>query len=74
MTDAFICGNDHTAAALIRFLHNIGVNVPRNLGVVGFDDVPSARLVSPVLTTMHQPCREIAMMAFKSMITRITPK
>ncbi len=70
--DAIICGNDYTAAVLIRTLHNIGVNVPRGLRVVGFDDVHYATLVSPPLTTMHQPCREIATMAFKSMLNRIS--
>ncbi|MDR3457232.1 MAG: substrate-binding domain-containing protein [Verrucomicrobiae bacterium] len=72
MKDAIICGNDYTAAVLIRSLHNIGVNVPRGLRVVGFDDVHYATLVSPPLTTMHQPCREIATLAFKSMLSRIS--
>jgi len=71
MKDAVICGNDYTAAVLIRTLHNIGVDVPRGLRVVGFDDVHYATLVSPPLTTMHQPCREIATLAFKSMLSRI---
>ncbi len=70
--DAIICGNDYTAAVLIRSLHNIGVNVPRALRVVGFDDVHYATLVSPPLTTMHQPCREIATLAFKAMLNRIS--
>jgi LacI family transcriptional regulator len=71
MKDAVICANDYTAAVLIRSLHNIGVSVPRGIRVVGFDDVHYATLVSPPLTTMHQPCREIAMMAFNSMLSRI---
>lgn len=72
MTDAVICGNDHTAAGLIRSLHNIGIKVPSGIRVVGFDDVHYATLVSPALTTMHQPCRDIATMAFKTMMARIT--
>lgn len=71
MKDAIICGNDYTAAVFIRSLHNLGVNVPKGLRVVGFDDVHYATLVSPPLTTMHQPCREIATLAFKSMLSRI---
>ncbi|HEY4417347.1 MAG TPA: GntR family transcriptional regulator [Verrucomicrobiae bacterium] len=71
MKDAIICGNDYTAAVLIRSLHKIGVSVPKGLRVVGFDDVHYATLVSPPLTTMHQPCREIATLAFKSMLSRI---
>lgn len=72
MKDAIICGNDYTAAVLIRSLHNLKINVPRALRVVGFDDVHYATLVSPALTTMHQPCREIAAMAFKTMMSRIS--
>ncbi len=72
LKDAIICGNDYTAAVFIRTLHNIGVDVPRTLRVVGFDDVHYATLVSPPLTTMHQPCREIATLAFKSMLSRIS--
>ncbi len=72
MKDAIICGNDYTAAVLIRALHNIGVQVPNGLRVVGFDDVHYATLVSPPLTTMHQPCKEIATMAFKAMLARIS--
>ncbi len=44
MKDAIICGNDYTAAVFLRSLHNIGVNVPRGLRVVGFDDVHYATL------------------------------
>jgi LacI family transcriptional regulator len=72
MKDAIICANDYTAAVLIRTLHNIGVNVPTGIRIVGFDDVHYATLVSPPLTTMHQPCREIAIMAFNSMLSRIS--
>jgi len=38
---------------------------------MGFDDVHYATLVSPPLTTMHQPCRDIATLAFRSMLSRI---
>jgi LacI family transcriptional regulator len=39
--------------------------------VVGFDDVRYATLFSVPLTTMHQPCREIAATAFRAMLDRI---
>ena len=43
------------------------VNVPRSLRVVGFDDVRYATLLPVQLTTMQQPCREIAVAAFQAM-------
>ncbi len=69
--DAFICANDHTAALLLRSLAQLKVNVPNEVRVVGLDDVKFAQLVSPALTTMQQPCREIAIAAFLAMTERL---
>jgi len=69
--DAFICANDETAAILMRSLGSMGVSVPRDVRVVGFDDVKYATLVSPPLTTVHQPCRDIAVIAFRTMLSHI---
>jgi LacI family transcriptional regulator len=69
--DAFICANDFTAAVLMRSIQSLGLKVPQDFRVVGFDDVKYAMLVSPALTTIHQPCREIALMAFRAMTQRI---
>jgi DNA-binding LacI/PurR family transcriptional regulator len=68
--DAFICANDHTAALLLRGLHQNEVHVPKDVRVVGFDDVNFATLVSPALTTARQPCKEIASAAFHAMLER----
>lgn len=70
--DAYVCANDHTAARLLRELHQAKVRVPEDVRVVGFDDVKFATLVSPPLTTMQQPCREIALTAFRAMMDRIS--
>ena len=69
--DAIICANDFTAATLMRSMESIGVKVPRDIRVVGFDDVKYATLVSPSLTTIHQPCRDIAVVAFQTMLERL---
>lgn len=70
--DAYVCANDHTAAQLLRELHQAKVRVPEDVRVVGFDDVKFATLVSPPLTTMQQPCREIALTAFRAMMDRLS--
>jgi LacI family transcriptional regulator len=69
--DAAICANDQTAAVLTRSLERKGLRVPRDVRVVGFDDVRFATLVSVPLTTMHQPCRAIAVTAFRTMLERV---
>jgi LacI family transcriptional regulator len=69
--DAAVCANDHTAAILLQSLERRGIRVPRNIRVVGFDDVRFAAVLSVPLTTIHQPCREIAATAFRAMLERI---
>lgn len=69
--DAYICANDYTAAVLLRSMQSIGMRMPHDARVVGFDDVKYATLVSPPLTTIHQPCRELAVMAFRAMLERL---
>ena len=68
--DAFVCANDHTAALLLRVLHQRSIRVPEDVRVVGFDDLKFATLVSPSLTTIQQPCRELALTAFRAMLDR----
>ena len=69
--DALICANDDTAAVLLRTLESERIHAPRDIRVVGFDDVKYATLVSPPLTTIHQPCRDIAVMAYRTMMERL---
>ena len=71
LADAIICANDDTAAMLIRTMELQGLHPPRDIRVVGFDDVKYATLVSVPLTTIHQPCRDIATVAFETMLRRI---
>ncbi len=69
--DAFICANDYTAAVLLRTLEQLKLRVPGHVRVAGFDDVRYATLLGVPLTTIHQPCREIAITAFHTMLQRI---
>jgi LacI family transcriptional regulator len=55
----------------MRTLESEGVRTPRDVRVVGFDDVKYATLVSVPLTTVHQPCQDIALMAFRLMMDRL---
>ena len=69
--DAFICANDNTAALLMRSIEACGFRAPKDFRVAGFDDVKYATLVSPPLTTIHQPCRDLATIAFRTMLERL---
>ena len=66
--DAIICSNDRVAATLMQTLAKLGIEVPRDIRLIGFDDVKYAQLLTVPLTTIRQPCRDIAMVAFRSML------
>ena len=53
LPDAFICANDEMALGLIETLQESGVRVPRDVLVCGFDNLTSAELASPRLSTVH---------------------
>ncbi|MEP7369960.1 MAG: substrate-binding domain-containing protein, partial [Dermatophilaceae bacterium] len=69
--DGLVCANDELALAIIRRLQDNGIRVPDDLAVVGWDDVPAARYISPGLSTVRQPIRELARLAAASLHTRI---
>lgn len=70
--DGFICENDVIAAGLKNALESIGVRVPDDVLLAGFDDVQIARLLSPGITTIHQPCGGIAQAAFDRLALRMS--
>jgi DNA-binding LacI/PurR family transcriptional regulator len=69
--DAVLCTSDHLAAQLMQSLTRLGIRVPQDLRLVGFDDVRFASLLTIPLTTMEQPCRDIAITAFNALRERI---
>ena len=69
--DAILCTSDHVAAQLLQNLTRLGILVPKDLRLVGFDNVRFASLLTIPLTTMEQPCRDIAITAFNALCERI---
>ena len=51
--DAVVCGNDTTAIGCLRALQQSALNVPSDIGLVGFDDIRYAVETKPALTTVH---------------------
>lgn len=66
---AVFASNDDMALGVIAFAGRVGVSVPRDLSVVGFDDTPSAQIVWPQLTTVRQPIVEMAAAAADLLIS-----
>jgi LacI family xylobiose transport system transcriptional regulator len=57
---AIFAGSDLQALGVIEAARTLGVRVPADLSLVGYDDVPVAKWASPSLTTIHQPLRKMA--------------
>jgi LacI family transcriptional regulator len=69
--DGLVCGNDDLALAIMKRLQDNGVRLPDDLAVVGWDDVLAARYISPGLTTVHQPIRDLGRLAATQLQARI---
>ncbi|TAM66525.1 MAG: LacI family transcriptional regulator [Microbacteriaceae bacterium] len=57
---AIFTGNDLQAFGVYQAARSLGLGIPEDVSVVGYDDVPSASWVGPQLTTVHQPLKEMA--------------
>lgn len=66
-----VCGNDFIAIGVIRALHELGRRVPKDVSVVGFDDIPWASFSIPALTTMRQPFTRLGEEAAGLLVRRI---
>lgn len=68
VAQAVVCSNDITATGVMREAYQRGIDVPRSLSVVGFDDIRLAQFVIPPLTTVQMSQRELARIAFSALI------
>ncbi len=67
--DCVFAHNDLSAAGALRAIHDAGLRVPEDVAIVGFDDVPLATYTEPMLTTVHQPLREMGERAARMLMT-----
>lgn len=71
---AIFASNDDMAAAAISVAHRQGLDVPRDLSVVGFDDTPTATTVWPELTTIRQPIASMGESSIELLLRSIRRK
>jgi LacI family transcriptional regulator len=67
-TTAVMCGNDVLAVGALRAAREMGLRVPDDISVTGFDDIEIAMLADPPLTTVHVPHREMGRCAADMLI------
>ena len=63
--DCLVCGNDNIVLGALKYARETGLRIPRDLAIIGFDDIPNAAYFSPALTTVRQPLEEFGQMAFR---------
>jgi len=71
---AVFASNDDMAAATVAMAHRLGLDVPGDVAIVGFDDTPLATTVWPELTTVRQPIAEMAREAVTLLLEQIRRK
>jgi len=68
---AIFAQNDLMALGSILALKESGINVPKDIAVIGFDDIELCTFYKPYLTTIHQPTKEIAALTCKRLIEKL---
>jgi LacI family transcriptional regulator len=68
---AVVCGNDVLAIGAMAECNARGIRVPRDVSITGFDDMEIASLITPALTTVHFPTRELGSYAARHLLDRL---
>jgi LacI family transcriptional regulator len=68
---AVMCGNDVLAVGALRRAKELGIDVPTDLSITGFDDIEIAQIVDPSLTTVHVPHREMGRKAATKLVEMV---
>lgn len=66
-----LCSNDMTAIGIMREAYDYGIHVPKDLSVVGFDDIRLAQFMIPPLTTVQMSQTELANLAFHALLNHV---
>lgn len=69
-----IAANDLMAIGAINYLNQNGISVPKEMSVVGFDDIELASSISPMLTTISYPIERMAELAIQYIIKQLIEK
>jgi LacI family transcriptional regulator len=68
---AFFCGNNLISRGLIRSLRKLGIESPRDIAVIGFDDFELADMLVPSLTVIRQPVEQLGTVAAEVLFNRL---
>lgn len=69
-----LCFNDGMAVDALDIIHDLGLSVPQDISLVGFDDDLRAITARPQITTVAQPLREMAQLAMEKLLEQVDTK
>jgi LacI family transcriptional regulator len=69
--DSIFVANDQMALGVLQVFHQMGIRMPEDIGIVGFDNIPEAAHFWPSLTTIHQDQRMVGKIAVQELIKLI---
>jgi LacI family transcriptional regulator len=69
---AIFGANNFITIGIIKALHDLNITVPKDISVVGFDDLPESMLLAPFLTVAAQPAYEMGRIATELLLKRIS--
>lgn len=72
--DGIVVSSDVVAVGIIKSLLSAGKRIPEDISIIGYDDIPLAKLFVPALTTMAQPLKEMCTIAFEEILKGINGK
>ncbi|HIB8964270.1 TPA: LacI family DNA-binding transcriptional regulator [Citrobacter freundii] len=70
--DAIVAVSDILAIGATQQAKKRGIEIPEKLAIIGFDDIPIAEMVSPALSTIHQPAQEMGRIAVELLVQQLT--
>lgn len=71
LPSALVCANDDMAAGALLAAHKVGLKIPEQVSITGFDDTPVSQIVWPPLTTVHQPLKTFGSAAVNMLFEQI---
>ncbi|MDE7415681.1 MAG: LacI family DNA-binding transcriptional regulator [Lachnospiraceae bacterium] len=71
LPDVFICANDFVAVDIMNVFRELGISVPQDIYLCGFDDSPESKVTSPTLTTIHIHSQIMGFSAVHLLMSRI---
>ncbi|WP_318458187.1 substrate-binding domain-containing protein [Photobacterium leiognathi] len=71
LPSALVVANDMMAMGVINAANELGIQIPEQLSIIGYDDIHIAKFMSPSLTTIHQPKYRLGQAAVETLLTRL---